>query len=112
MKSLSHHINTVKSQPHHIRKQVAFVAAAGCAVLIGIIWAGASLATESFALHGSSFADAVGASGAAKVGAGVQRNTLLAAPAAASGEASPAHIEIVDKPVVTPPASEPTVIPF
>ncbi len=112
MKPLSHHINNVRSQPHHIRKQVAFGTAFVIAALIGIVWAGASLATGTFALKESSFADASAAS-VAPVAVAPSAAELAASPAEADTAASePAHIVIVDAPQPTAPAPEATVIPF
>lgn len=112
MKTLSHHINTLKGQPHHIRKQVAMGGALGFAVLIGLIWLGANLATNSFMIQGSSFADA-----------STKHDTLVKVPAgsdslagaAAAGDQSnqAAHIEIVDtKPAPSSATPQRTVIPF
>jgi hypothetical protein len=120
MKPLSHHVNKVKAQPHHIRKRVAFMAAFATAAVIALIWAGASLATGAFAIKGSNFAESTGAettSGIATNGS----NTDLTASAAEAGNAGsqPAGIEIVDAPTHSTSSgqaantgSSATVIPF
>jgi hypothetical protein len=112
MKTLSHHINTLKEQPHHVRKQVAMGGALGFAVLIGLIWLGANLATNSFMIQGASFADATTkASTLVSVPAG---NDNLAGAAAAGDQSNQAaHIQIVDtNPASTSSAPARTVIPF
>lgn len=110
MKSLSHHIRTVKGKPHHIRKRVAFGAAFVVAGVIGAIWAGASLATGAFAIKGSSFADAT--SQKPVVATTPTAASLAASPAEAGTNQEPAHIEIVDAKPKVAPAPAATSIPF
>jgi hypothetical protein len=114
MKSITHHINTVRSQPHHIRKRVAFGSAFVLTALIGLIWVGTSLSSGAFAVHGSSFAQATGSEKSAIAATG-SSNAGLAASAAALGAsaAAPVGIQIVDAPkpsVAT--TTEATIIPF
>lgn len=111
MKTLAHHIKTVKAQPHHIRKQVAFATAFVAVAAVGVIWAGVSLATGAFAIQGSSFAESTGANGAVAT-APTTDAALLASPAAANDASQPAQIEVVDAPPAVTPAAAPTTIPF
>lgn len=108
MKTVFEHIEHVKGKPHHIRKQVAFASAAVGAGAIALFWFIMSISLGSFAISGSSFADAsvteevtvVDASGLAGAAAAVDANV-------------PAYIQIVD---TTPaaPAKKPeqTTLPF
>jgi hypothetical protein len=115
MRPLSHHIHKVKAQPHHIRKRVAFASAFIAAAFVGVIWAGASLATGAFALKDtSSFATSAGdTAGVAVSGSGAPSADGLAAAAAATDPSSqPASIEIVDAKPAPAPAAQPTSIPF
>jgi hypothetical protein len=114
MKTLSHHINTVKAQPHHVRKRVAFAAAFVTAAVIALIWLGASLATGAFAIKGSNFAEA---NGTPSIVATTPSGTSLTAAAAEAGNSGsqPAGIQIVDGNGSQPaaaPASQPTSISF
>jgi hypothetical protein len=111
MKSLSHHINRVKSQPHHVRKRVAFGTAFAVAAFVGAAWAGTSLATGAFALHDtSSFGNPGPQPALATAPSGA--TGLAAADSAFAPAAQPAHIEIVDVKKAPPPAAAPTSIPF
>ncbi len=113
MRRIIHHVNRVKEQPHHIRKKVAFSVAGGATGLVALVWLSASLATNSFAIQGSQFADAVGQEPVEKVGP--DGSQLAGAAAALSGEDDSPRIQIVN---VTPAASsattsdDRTIIPF
>ena len=116
MKSLLDHLDTVKAQPHHVRKRVTLLAAGGITSLIGAIWLGSSLATGAFALPNTSFAQSTGYTvpviAASSTTGG---NSQLAGAAAALGDsAAPAHIVIIDTATSAPAAvqSEQTTIPF
>ena len=113
MKSLAHHVNTVKAQPHHVRKQVAFATAFIVAAFIALVWAGASFATDAFAIKGSSFADASGAE-TTNVAAGGSNTSLTASAAeAGQGAGKAPGIQIVDGQSASASApSQPTTIPF
>lgn len=111
MQALFDHIDTVKTKPHHVRRKVAFGAAAVIAGMVGLLWLGISLSTGVFAIRGSSFAESTGA----VPSAGVPHTSQLAGSAAAfpSEETAPAHIQIVDTTSASSaPAPEQTVIPF
>lgn len=114
MRTIFDHIENAKSKPHHIRKRIAFAGAAGVSALIAFVWFAGSLVTGSFAVRGTSFADA-GVQGSVEVaGSGNVSDNLAGAAAALQNENAPAHIEIVDTSASTLPAKkvEQTTIPF
>lgn len=113
MQRVFDHIDRIKEQPHHIRRQIAFTVAFGVAALIGLVWLMGSLAMGSFALGNTNFADATGAAPVQSSG-GPDNSQLAGAAAAApnTGAAAPAHIEIIDASTSTAPQPEQTVIPF
>jgi hypothetical protein len=114
MQRIIHHVNRVKAQPHHIRKKVAFSVAGSLTGLVALVWLSTSLATNSFAIQGSQFADAVGDQPVEKVRP--DGSQLAGAAAALSGEDSTPRIQIVN--VTSPTAAATTtsdtrtVIPF
>ncbi|MBI2409485.1 hypothetical protein HYV30_00370 [Candidatus Kaiserbacteria bacterium] len=112
MKNLRHHIEEVRSKPHHVRKQVTLAAAGAGTGLIALVWFAGSVATGSFAIEPSSFADA---GKLPVIERGERGNEGIAGAAAAlpSGDI-PAHIEIVDaaSSTVRTPSAGPTTIPF
>lgn len=113
MKTIFDHIDRVKAQPHHIRKQVAFATAATGAVLVALVWFVGSLATGVFSItNGNSFATGVPQSDTAS---GSVTNQGLAGAAAILPDAdAPAHIEIIEAspaPVAKQQAEQ-TTIPF
>lgn len=116
MKTLSHHIKHIQGQPHHIRKRVAFSAAAIGTSFVALIWLVGSLALGNFAIAGSSFADSVGAGQGTLLTTGTEGGNpnLAGVGAAANASSAAAHIEIVD---TTAAASlqkkaEQTILPF
>lgn len=113
MISLASHIERVKGKPHHIRRQVAFAVAAVGATLIALVWATISIATNSFAIQGSNFAESTGQVPAVATGSNANAG-LAGAAGAAAGQSEAAGIEIIDTGTSSTlkPASEPTVIPF
>jgi hypothetical protein len=116
MKTIFDHIEYVKGKPHHIRKRVALATAALGSGLIAIVWLVGSLATNSFAIQGTSFA------------ASMEQNTIVVAPsdvgnkdlagvaaaAALQDSGSPARINIVDTSAAaaSKQQSEQTTLPF
>ncbi len=117
MKTIFDHIERVKAQPHHIRKQVAFVSAAAGAALIALVWLVGSITTGAFSIKGTSFA-----SGTEQPSASVTSDTSASQNLAGAGAAAalpqsvntPAHIQIID---ATPSTAnkkqaEQTTIPF
>jgi hypothetical protein len=110
MKTVFEHINHLKGKPHHIRKQIAFGAAAGTTAIIAVVWLAASLATDAFAIRGASFDERQTPSVTTDTHSG------LAGAAAALPEVSdrvPAYIEIVDTSAALPKKqAEQTTLPF
>lgn len=109
MKTFFEHIEHVRGQPHHVRKQVAFAAAAGLTALIAFVWLSASLATGAFAIRDN------GLAGAADAAAGVVDSQNLAGAGAAAvlpAADAPVRIEIVDTAPAKQKPAEQTVIPF
>lgn len=111
MKNLTEHIEYVRSQPHHIRRKAALTTAGAISGVIGIIWLTANVATGSFALSNTSFADAGGTATVTTVNANGQG---LAGVAAATANTQTPQIQIVDTSTSTAPTtpSQQTVIPF
>lgn len=106
------HIERMKGKPHHIRKRVAFGISGGVAGLIAVAWLGGSLASGTFAIQGSSFAENVKQE--SMIVSGAANPNLAGAAATLKDASAPAHIEIVD---TTPPApkvkkAEQTTLPF
>ena len=117
MKTVFEHIDHVKGKPHHIRKKVAFSAAGVVTGLVAVVWLGSSLATNAFAIQGSTFSQSVGQSDGLKVDNKTNSQNLAGVAAAAlfGDTPEPAHIEIVNvAPTSTAQshASEETTIPF
>ena len=113
MKTIFDHIEHVKGKPHHIRKRVAFSAAAVATGLVALVWLGGSLASGAFALAGNPHGEQKPAVAASANDA----NSNLAGAAAAlppSSASVPAHIEIVDtgSSAQAEKKAEPTIIPF
>lgn len=115
MKTVSQHIAHIKSQPHHIRKRVAFGAAFAGTAVIAFAWLAVSLGTGSFALKDTSFAQ--NAENKSDSAVSKDNNEQFAGVGAASvlrEKNEPARIEIIDaspsKPSVN--KAEQTVIPF
>ncbi len=111
MQALFNHIERMKTKPHHVRKQVAFMYAAVGTGLIALVWFIANLSAGSFAIKNTSFADSVAQTPVVTVPE--QSSGLAGAAGAASTDASaPAHIEIVNTTPTPAPKAEPTTLPF
>jgi len=113
MKTVFEHVDYVKGQPHHVRKRVAFGVATGVSALVALVWIAGSLATNAFAIQGSTFAMSGEQETVATTSA--LGDTGLAGAAAAVQDANaPAHIEIVDTSVPVPvkKQSDQTILPF
>ena len=110
------HINRVKEKPHHVRRQVAFMAAAGATAFVAFAWLATSVTSGIFAIKASNFALSSGAESPAVSTSASDGSGQLAGAAAALDQAvaAPAHIEIIDaNPATTTAAqSDQTVIPF
>lgn len=117
MKTIFEHIEYAKSKPHHIRKQIAFTAAAGISVLIALVWLVGSISLGSFAIKGSTFADSTGKSQIVTTAKNETDSTIGGIAGAASAlqdSNAPAHIEIIDTSASVPVKNkaEQTTIPF
>ena len=114
MKKIIEHIEYVKGKPHHIRKQIAFGAATLMSALVALVWFVGSYASGTFALRGSSFADATGQGNTIQVANDDVNNRGLAGAASAfeSSQDVPAHIEIVDTTPAPKKQAEQTILPF
>lgn len=113
MKPISHHIERVKAQPHHVRRSIAFSIAAGVSGLIAVVWLAASLSLGSFAIDGTDFAALAEQGGGVITTSSDTTGLAGAAEAVSSDDRSSAHLEIVvdSEPE---PASEPerTILTF
>jgi len=114
MKTIFEHIEYAKSKPHHIRKRIAFTAAAIGTGLVALVWFFGTLSSGAFALRGSTFAESAGEEQATTGTENGSQNVAGAAAALGSAANAPAHIEIIDNASSTAPEkqTEQTVIPF
>lgn len=117
MMLLTRHIETVRQQPEHVRRQVAFTVAAVLTGLIAFIWLGASVATGAFALKSTSFAEATSGAPLPVQQSSGGAGDLVGAVGAFFGGTSegPARVDIVGADAAaTPrtPAAEATILPF
>jgi hypothetical protein len=114
MKTLSEHITHVKTKPHHVRRRVAFSAAASVTGLIALVWLVGSVSAGAFALKNTSFADNAGGSSIEATSASDNTQNLAGAAAALDDAKAPAHIKIVDTSPATSTgkSAEQTTIPF
>jgi len=114
MKTLFEHIAYAKGKPHHIRKRIAFIAAALVSALIALVWFIGSLSLGVFAIRGSTFAESTGQSPTVVVPENGTQNTIAGAAAALPSANAPAHIEIIDTAPRAPAkhTAEQTTIPF
>ena len=116
MKGIRHHIENVRSKPHHVRKRVTLIAAGTVAGVIGVGWFAGSLASGAFALKNTSIVQSL-AQGEPTVATTSSDTSNLAGAAAAlqKQKSEPAHIVIVNAPSAKKATStEPqqTTIPF
>lgn len=114
MKTIFDHIEHVKGKPHHIRKRVAFGAAASGTALIALVWFVQSISSSTFALKNTSFADSAREESVVVTAADRGNQNVAGAAAALQDASAPAHIEIVDTASSTRKATpaERTIIPF
>ncbi|KND49460.1 MAG: hypothetical protein AB203_00020 [Parcubacteria bacterium C7867-008] len=49
--AISHHIETIRSKPEHVRERIALGTSAGVTGLVGLIWVATLAATGTFSLH-------------------------------------------------------------
>ena len=96
MKTLWHHVERARNQPHHVRRHLTFSIAFGASAIIGMGWFGYRIATDTFALSSTTFADAGRNTGVLSVSSREKQSGLLGAAGAAIGlTKDPARIEIV-----------------
>ena len=116
MKKIFEHIEKIKGQPHHIRRRVAFGAAAVGTAIISFVWLAGSLGKGVFALKATSFADSTRGEGTLVASSDNTSQGLAGAAAAPALEnaSAPARIQIVDtaSSTVSGKKAEQTVIPF
>ncbi|MCX6787002.1 MAG: hypothetical protein NTY93_00520 [Candidatus Kaiserbacteria bacterium] len=114
MKTLFEHIENAKKKPHHIRKRIAFIGAAGVSAFIAFVWFAGSVATGAFAVQGTSFADAGVQGNIETAGSENDSQNLAGAAAALQDTNTPAHIEIVNtaSSAHSSKKAEQTTIPF
>lgn len=116
MKSIFDHIDRAKEQPHHIRKNIAFGAAAGATALIAFVWLAGSLYVGTFAIKATSFAESTGQTQVVIVAEpGSSGENLAGAAAPLLKTSAPARIEIVDTASSSTKNAQPveqTILPF
>ena len=116
MKKIFEHIEKIKGQPHHIRKQIAFGAAFAGTAVIGLVWLVSTVSAGTFALKPTSFADSTRGEGTLVASSDNTSQGLAGAAAAPALEnaSAPARIQIVDtaSSTVSGQKAEQTVIPF
>ncbi|MFZ2500660.1 MAG: hypothetical protein WAW90_01580 [Minisyncoccia bacterium] len=115
MKNIFDHIEHVRGKPHHIRKKIAFSAAAFGSALVALVWFAGSLATGAFAIHGSNFAESSGQAPSVVPKSNAISDEGFAGAAAAVRDTNvPAYIEVVDTAPPAPAKSqyEQTILPF
>lgn len=115
MKTIFDHIERVQGKPHHIRKRIAFGAAAAGTTVIALAWLVSSVGTGAFALKDTSFAQSTGEEGTPAItGDNTEQLAGVGAASALSGASAPAHIEIIDTASSTSEQekTEQTTIPF
>jgi hypothetical protein len=114
MKTIFDHIEHAKGKPHHVRKQIAFSAAASATGFIALVWFVQSISSNAFAIQGTSFAESIGQEGVVVTATEDGNQNLAGAAAAFEANSGPAHIEIVDTASSTRKTKqvERTIIPF
>ena len=113
MKTIFEHVEHVKGKPHHVRKRIAFSAAAFGTGAIAFVWLAVSLGSGVFALKGGASVENGEEKGSVTATAGTP-TSQLAGVGAAGADSAAAYIEIVDAPAAAAPKkkAEQTTIPF
>src|SRR5581483_5311529 len=123
--AIVHHIERIRSKPHHVRERIAFGIAAAITAFVSVIWFGTLAATGQLSLAPTTSSDD-GANAAAQQAITQSQSNfsqLLGASGAAVGATStPTGLHIVDngshssleqkQSQVTANNSDTTVIPF
>jgi hypothetical protein len=115
MKTIFEHIENVKSKPHHIRKMVAFSAAAVGTAVVALVWLIGSLSTSAFALKNTSFVQiASDETDSSPADVNDEQLAGIGAASVLENKSDPARIEIIDIATTTTSKrqTEQTTIPF
>ncbi len=114
MKNIFDHIERVKGKPHHIRKRIAFTAAATGTAVVALVWLVGSFSLGAFAIKENSFADSTGQESVVATEGDNGSPNLAGAAAALPSANAPARIEIIDAVSSTSgqKKTERTIIPF
>ncbi|HEX2792407.1 MAG TPA: hypothetical protein VHO23_01685 [Candidatus Paceibacterota bacterium] len=95
-RTVTDHLEHLRAKPHHVRRQISFLAALVVTGLVTAGWLGAMATSGSFALDTTTLADG-GAEGATLTNARNDFSSLLGAAGAAIGAtSSPREITVVD----------------
>lgn len=98
--ALSHHIDTLRAKPEHVRERIAFMTSAGVTGIVAVIWVVTLAATGTFSLAPTTGTLASGTQESAQdAAAGAQTNfsQLVGAAGAALGATTSAPaLRIVD----------------
>lgn len=92
MKKIFDHIEHIKSQPHHVRKSIAFGTAMICTVFVALVWLVGNLRAGTFALQVNS-PNAGENEGVTVIG---NQNVAGVGAAEAFSDESAPRIEIID----------------
>ncbi|MEK7135680.1 MAG: hypothetical protein AAB831_00785 [Patescibacteria group bacterium] len=114
MKTIFDHIERIQGKPHHIRKQIAFGAAAVGTAIIAFVWLVSSVGAGTFALKDTSFAQSTGKEGTFTATGDTREQLAGVGASVRSGASAPAYIEIIDAASSTSgqEKTEQTTIPF
>lgn len=114
MKNVFEHIEQVKGKPHHIRKRIAFTAAAAGTAIVALVWLVGSFSLGAFAIQDNSFAESTGQENVIATGSDNGSLNLAGAVAALPSTNAPAHIEIINAASSNSgqKKTERTIIPF
>ena len=101
MSRIANRLDAVRAKPHHVRRQLAFLASGVITGVIAIAWLGISLYTGAFALKGSNFAQITGAepaaTGSGDSGGGIDNSGVagVGAAEAATGETVAPGLDVI-----------------
>lgn len=119
MRTLSHHVDRLRAKPHATRRQIALASAFGISAFIALLWFVGVVATGTFNIQGTSFAESTGQEPSLAANAPPKNSNIIGAASAALGfeQGDSARIEIVSSATSSTLSqkdrqSEQTVIPF
>ncbi len=112
MKTIFEHIAYAKKQPYHVRKRIAFTAAASCSAFIALVWLIGSFSSGAFAIQGNTSSE--NTEQASTDVTSTKDSGMAGAAAALPSANAQAHIEIIDTAASTSAKHtvERTTIPF